>query len=122
MIVGLGVDITRISRFLEIKSSAPRLVERLTLSDNYLEISTQTLAGHFAAMEAFFKALPMWEKSTVQDFRVAYDVDRKPEFMPITLNGSAYLKNHKIFLSISHEGDYAMASVIIESNQDFLKL
>jgi holo-[acyl-carrier-protein] synthase len=119
MIVGLGVDITKISRFLEIKSSAPRLVERLTLSENILEISTQTLAGYFAAMEAFLKALPNEEKSTVQNFRVTYDVKRKPKFIPITPIGSEYLKNHKIYLSISHEGDYAIASVIIESYQNY---
>ena len=124
MICGTGIDIVEISRF-----------ERFVTEDNQLLLcrlftpvemaycqerrrSAQHFALRFAAKEAFLKALGtgLREGLSWQHIEVRNDHNGKPEFM---LSGTARDifeqrgLNHA-HLSLSHDGNYAVASVILE--------
>ncbi|MDI9370138.1 MAG: holo-ACP synthase [Synergistaceae bacterium] len=122
MIIGIGVDLCSIAR-MERAIRSDRFVQRVFSSD---EISyaldkarpARHFAACFAAREAFAKAsgIPMYalafgggirlERTDAAPLiRVADSIKDK---MP--LGGS-----EKIFLSISHEGDYAVAMVVLEA-------
>ncbi|MCX7026741.1 MAG: holo-ACP synthase [Spirochaetes bacterium] len=122
MIAGLGIDIVhvgRIQRWLAI----PGLVERFF---HPIEISTSasrgagmslSLAARFAAKEAFGKALGTGLADIhLKDILVRNDHRGKPE---IFLEGTALarfkaLGGGKLHCSLTHEGENAVAIVIIE--------
>lgn len=115
VVVGLGVDITRILRFSRLLSrpNSARFLQRIlhpTENDkfNRLELSSrpQFVAGCWAAKEAVFKTLDaedqkvflfnLWSRRTV---------GQKPEIV-----NDAHLD--KFLLSISHDDDILVATVL----------
>ena len=124
MIFGNGIDIVAISRFerFVVENNVP-LLERLFTSHEreYCAVrkrSAQHYALRFAAKEAFLKALGTGLRDGISwhDVEVVNDSLGKPE---LRLSGRARelydghgLKRH--FLSLSHDGDVAAASVILE--------
>ncbi len=124
MIIGTGIDIVSIVRIKKAeKRWGRRFLERILTEDElayYLnhKLPHTYLAGRFAAKEATVKAFGTGFSRgiTWKDIEVVKMPTGKPE---IALHGeikklsdTMNLKN--IHISISHDGDYAIAQVILE--------
>jgi holo-[acyl-carrier protein] synthase len=125
MIYGTGIDIVDISRFERFvaEDNVPLFQRLFTVGEiEYCAAkrkSAQHYALRFAAKEAFLKALGtgLREGLSWQDMEVVHDHYGKPE---LKLYGGAEqlfmsrsLKS--CFLSLSHDGNCAVASVILEA-------
>lgn len=124
MIFGTGVDIVDISRFERLlEEGNVRLFERLFTSHEVEYCagkahSAQHYALRFAAKEAFLKAcgLGLREGLTWHDVEVVNDTLGKPE---LRLHGKAQqiftdMDLSKTFVSLSHDGNFAVAMVVLE--------
>jgi holo-[acyl-carrier protein] synthase len=114
MVLGTGVDITEVRRLRQAvekwgKSFLNRVftAEELKNAKNRPSLY-QHLAGRFAVKEAIFKALGD-VKLSWQDIQVLNDKEGKPHCK--ILNGRG--KNKKIYISISHVKNYAVANAIV---------
>ena len=89
MIIGTGVDIIKIERFVD-KADKPRFMLRIftTNEQNYLKNrGTQSMAGLFAAKEAVVKALGIGFRGFWPcDVEIAHDEFGKPH---VILHGAA---------------------------------
>ena len=125
MIIGLGTDITGISRIKKaIDKGGESFLKKVYTPQ---EISSYTkrncsavsyLAGRWAAKEALAKALGcgIGENCSLTDIDVAELASGAPA---LVLSGNAkkyadFLGVNNIFVSISHEDDYAVATVVLE--------
>jgi holo-[acyl-carrier protein] synthase len=124
MIFGTGIDIVDISRFEKfVRDNNEPLFNRVFTPGerDYCAAkrhSAQHYALRFAAKEAFLKALGTGLRDGLswRDMEVVNDPQGKPELM---LHGRAeelFMQNNlrRVFLSLSHDGNYAIASVILE--------
>ena len=109
MTIKTGCDIVYVSRFQKSAESGNKLFLNKVFSLHELSTSSSiyTLAGFFAAKEAVIKALELgpgeWQK-----IEITKDHSGRPR---ASLNNiAANIINHDI--SISHDGDYAMAVAI----------
>lgn len=124
MMIGIGIDICQICR---IKKTVSFFGERF-LTRIYTEAEKQycfrrhnwnyqALAARFAAKEALYKALPAYFQPHIQWLDI--QVDRLPGGQP-ALQFSSPIQTlvdqnqWKIWLSLTHEKDYALAVVAIE--------
>lgn len=125
MIVGLGVDLARSSRFRRlIDEGKDAVLNRLfTPAELAYAMSKKDpsphLAARFAAKEAFLKALGTGLRQGLswQQIEVVRDQLGKPS-LALDGNALAALGARGIaacHLSYSHDGDYATATVILES-------
>lgn len=125
MIFGNGIDIVDISRFERfVEEHNVPLFERLFTAGEIeycsaRKRSAQHFALRFAAKEAFLKALGtgLREGLSWHDMEVVHDHYGKPE---LKLSGGAehlfMTKSlRRCFLSLSHDGNCAIASVILET-------
>ncbi|MFO7813231.1 MAG: holo-ACP synthase [Pelovirga sp.] len=123
-IVGLGVDLARIARFRKFVESHSSVLERIFCPDerDYAlarHDPAQALAARFAAKEAFFKALGTGLRDGLSWQQVC--VQRNELGCPsLALSGRAaemlaQRGAKKAWLSYSHDGDYAVATVILEA-------
>src|ERR1700681_358135 len=125
MIVGLGMDITEIDRIeAAIARRGRALLERLftPLEISYCEKHrnrAERFAGRFAAKEAAMKALGTgWARGVRWlDIEVVREPSGKPS---LKLSGAArtiadLLGVNHIALTITHDGNTALAHVIFES-------
>lgn len=111
MIVGIGTDIVQISRIANMLSSFERIERLFTKNEqNYAESKHYPMrhyAGMWAAKEAFMKASGYTDRAMVGMEVCHYE------------NGKPWIQDHetrtKANLSISHDGDYATAFVIMGS-------
>jgi holo-[acyl-carrier protein] synthase len=123
MIKGIGTDIVGIDRF-QLWVENPGLIKRyfhpLEISELKTKIGlgyTASLAGRFAAKEAFGKALGSGLRGLrLPDIRVSTNSSGKPVFI---LEGTArdqagMLGVCRCHLSISHDGGFALAFVVLE--------
>jgi holo-[acyl-carrier protein] synthase len=125
MIIGIGVDtveISRFRRFLDAGNSA--LIERIFTPDEQAyclkkKEAAASLAARFAAKEAFLKALGTGLRNGIswQEMEVLNQDNGKPD---LQLYGTALelLKERgeiRIHLSLSHDGDHAVAMVVLEA-------
>lgn len=121
MIIGTGIDITeteRIKKAIEKHGFTSRFFteneEKYFKSKSF---SAQTIAAHFAAKEAFSKALGTGIRGfNLKDVEVLHDDLGKPYFK---LYENAQKKAEelgikRIFLTLSHCEKYAVASVTTE--------
>lgn len=123
-IVGLGTDLARVERFrafVEKKKTA--LLGRLfTLGELEYALSKKDpaphLAGRFAAKESCLKAFGLgWREGiSWHDMEVVPDELGRPDLL---LSGraaeiAAEKQVEMVHLSYSHDGDYAVATVILE--------
>ncbi|MRR35602.1 holo-[acyl-carrier-protein] synthase [bacterium] len=124
MIFGTGIDIVDITRFERLlEEGNVRLFERLfTVHEQEYcagkARSAQHYALRFAAKEAFLKAcgLGLREGLTWHDVEVVNDTLGKPE---LRLHGKALqifteMDLSKTFVSLSHDGNFAVAMVVLE--------
>jgi holo-[acyl-carrier protein] synthase len=123
-IVGLGLDLARISRFQAfLAAEKTALLERLfTVGERANALPKKGAAAHlaarFAAKEAFLKALGTGLRDGLSwhDMEVVHDPLGKPS---LQLSGQAAAQVQAraiaaVHLSYSHDGDYAVATVILE--------
>lgn len=122
MILGLGIDLVQVSRF-DHWLSRPGLLERYFYPDEINDIRNKgseavlSLAGRFAAKEAFGKALGTGlRKLALRDIQVINDKMGKPDIRLHKTAEQLFQENggERILLSLSHERDQAVAIVIIE--------
>lgn len=122
MIIGIGIDITEVARFRRWLRDAHLL--RRYFSDQEIDDvrakgdgQAESLAGRFAAKEAFAKAMGTgFRNMGLRDLTVWSDRLGKPS---IEMSGPAKVLfhergGHTVFLSISHEESHAVAMVVVE--------
>lgn len=116
MIIGVGVDTVQLSRFEAKLEETPRLKDRLFLDIETNDASVQTLAGRFAAKEAVIKSMSGNPEIEFHGIEVGTETTGKPV---IWLHGQTAklalrLGIRKFHLSITHDGDMAIAFVVAE--------
>lgn len=114
-IYGVGVDVVDMTRFSQTLERQETLRTRL-FTDSESTLATDSLAGRFAAKEAFVKALRAPAGMSWQDVEVIVDATGAPSFV---LHGAAAdrvgeLGIGPIHLSISHDATVATAFVVAE--------
>jgi holo-[acyl-carrier protein] synthase len=127
MIVGIGSDIFEVARMKrELDTNDVSLRDELftTGEIQYCQnkhFPERHFAARFAAKEAMFKALSTGKKADFgwQEIEIINDSNGQPH---ITLSGrvkefARNLKANRIFVSLSHTEEWAMASVILESEK-----
>jgi holo-[acyl-carrier protein] synthase len=115
MIFGIGVDLVDIARFEKAISNTPKLKERLFTAAE-IDLSTYSLAARFAAKEALMKAVGQAKGLAFQEVTIVKDDNGKPSFS-LTGESATTVSNKGIanlHLSLSHDGDMAIAYVIAE--------
>ena len=115
MIVGVGLDVVDIARFVRQVERTPRLLERL-FGDGERGLPAESLAARFAAKEAVAKALGAPVGLVWTDVSVARELGHRPE---IVVRGSvaaraAELGVERFHLSLSHDAGIASAVVVAE--------
>jgi len=123
MLVGLGLDLVECGRFLDwspFKKSRIFTKKELEYAENDSANSERHLANFWAAREAFLKALGtgFGDNINFSDVSVTHDDAGKPELI-IAGGAKTALKtaagpDAKIHVSITDQGDYCAAVVIIE--------
>ncbi|MEZ4598659.1 MAG: holo-ACP synthase [Syntrophotaleaceae bacterium] len=126
-ISGLGVDTVRCSRFRRFLEQGKRaVIDRLFDEDEQAYALAKKdpapyLAVRFAAKEAFLKALGTGLRYGIawREIGVRRDELGRPY---LVLSGQAAVEfqtrgHHHMHLSCSHDGDYAFATVILESSR-----
>lgn len=115
MIIGHGIDLQEISaiqRAVEKRSSFVKRILTPAELDRYAQLNgrrqLEYLAGRWSAKEAFAKAMGTGiGKVSFQDIEILNDEKGAPYVSrpPLAV---------KVWLSISHSGDFVQASVILE--------
>lgn len=103
----IGVDLVYIPEFKQRLESFGGASKVFLDSEFAHATTTESLAGMFAAKEAFMKAA-----GKKLDWKDVW-VEHNPSGQPI-LRATLDIDNSKIHVSISHAGDYATAIVVIE--------
>jgi holo-[acyl-carrier protein] synthase len=122
MVLGIGIDVIQVERIRRWKE-VPGLLDRY-FHPRELETAKKngkngilSLAARFAAKEAFAKALGTGvDGFSLRDIEVINDPKGKPELHLYERAAEAF-KNFggkKIFVSLTHEEDNAIAMVVIE--------
>lgn len=122
MVEGVGIDIIEVSRIQKsIEEYGPFFTDKIFTSSEKAYCAEkpspyQHYAARFAAKEAFSKATGTgWNDAfSWQEVEVINEASGKPY---LRLYGST-LRNvgeKRVFLSLSHSGDYVTAVVVIES-------
>ena len=105
MIKGIGIDCIKISRidlrYVKYLSENELIMMKKFTSTNRKK---EFCAGRWALKEAIFKAIPSIGKKFSQ-IDIFYNEQKQP---------SITLKNHKVWLSLSHEKDLAVAICVVE--------
>ena len=121
MIVGIGVDLVDIARFEHGLQRTPALRSRLFVGSEQEKdgkpMPLRSLAGRFAAKEAFIKALGDSTGVSWHDMRVVSDPLGNPGLVlgPATQAIADAKGITAIHLSMSHDAGMAIAYVIVES-------
>ncbi len=115
MIAGIGVDIVDVPRFGRQLEKTPRLHERLfTVDERGLPL--RSLAARFAAKEAIAKALGAPAGMNWQDCSIIKNEAGDPQIHVVgtVAEASAQRGITSWHLSLSHDGDMAIAMVVAE--------
>lgn len=117
MIVGIGVDLVDVARFETAIANTPNLKERL-FTDREKDLNSFSLAARFAAKEALMKAVGKAQGLSFQEVQIVKDEFGKPSFelsgqSQATVSEKGIAQLH---LSLSHDGQMAIAYVIAEGS------
>lgn len=130
MIFGIGTDIAKVVRFEKWVRSGVMIhrffneCEITPVEESSIEKKMQFLCEHyaarFAAKEAFAKALGTgFSGLELSDFGIKKNENGKPEFVFGSKTADIIEricgKGAKVFVSISHEKEYAVSYVVIET-------
>lgn len=116
---GVGVDVVSIPRFARALERAPRFRGRV-FSPDESKLPARSLAARFAAREAALKAMGGFRddgpRFTLRDLEVVRDADGAPAFRSGAALAAvlAHRGIRTLHLSLSHDGDVAMAMVVAE--------
>jgi len=123
-VAGVGTDLARVERFRKFlcDEKSGILARIFTAEERRYSLAKKDpsphLAARFAAKEAFLKALGLGLREGIhwQDMSVVHDALGKPS---LELSGRAaeIFRDRglrTLHLSYSHDGDYAVATVIVE--------
>lgn len=115
MILGVGIDVTSVTRFAETLQGTPALASRV-FAPAERDLPVQSLAGRFAAKEALAKALGAPGDLGWHDAVVVTASSGQPFW---ELSGTVAARMTAVgattaHLSISHDGGIATAIVIVE--------
>lgn len=120
MIAGIGVDLCRISRIakaVESEHFRQRVFtpDEIAYSEGKGTRRAESYASSFAAREAFVKASGESLESVMfgQNFGLVRDSDGRPSVRLTGTLGEKW-KGAEVLVSISHEGGYACAMIVIE--------
>ncbi len=120
MIRGLGCDLCAISRMEKIMADG-RFLHRYFTEEERAYIAArargaQTAAGIFAAKEALVKALGTGFGSLAPaDVEITHDASGAPAYLIKKTRSALQARGaQSAFLSVTHDGDYAMATAILE--------
>lgn len=115
MIAGIGVDIVDVPRFGRQLERTPRLRERLFTSIER-DLPLRSLAARFAAKEAIAKALGVPVGMNWQDCTISKDEAGDPQVLIRgTVAAASELRGITSWhLTLSHDGDMAIAMVVAE--------
>ena len=123
MIVGIGIDIVEIPRFEATITRQPAMIDRLftareQLTDEGHRRTATSLAARFAAKEAVAKALGAPQGMQWHHCEVVGDSSGRPHLhLSGTVQEQAAAQGVTSWhLSLSHDGDLAVAYVIAEAN------
>ena len=113
MIRGIGVDVVKVERFVNIAPEHVLSVTELALYQSFGIESRKRefLAGRFAVKEAIIKASPTGlSVKSMPQIDIGNDVNGRP-FL-----ASGQLPGLRVWLSISHEADVAVGLCVLESD------
>jgi holo-[acyl-carrier protein] synthase len=122
MIVGIGVDLTPVSRIAEAMARHPERLERRLFTDGeraYCRAranAAQHFAARFAAKEALLKALHVPEGLSWHELEVVSDERGVPrlELHGVAAQAAARAGVRRLHLSLTHAEDSAVAFVVAE--------
>jgi holo-[acyl-carrier protein] synthase len=114
MILGIGLDVTQVSRFTQAARRPGLLAKIFTAAEQ--DSSMQRMAGRFAAKEAFAKALGAPTGLVWTDVEVRKDADGKPYFECAGTVAALVAERgiRSVHLSITHDAGIAAAVVVCE--------
>lgn len=106
MVKGIGIDIAQISRFTNKDDKFIKKILTNNEYEQYLKLApnrqVEYLAGRFAGKEAYYKS--------INDPKIGYlDIEILDDYFK-----GPVINNPKAKISISHDGDYVIAFVIVE--------
>lgn len=104
--MNIGIDLVLISEFQKRLEQSGGAVKVFLDSELGQNARVESLAGIFAAKEAFFKALG--RKADWLEVWIEKDREGKPQLYSALLSADSHAE-----VSISHSGDYAVAIVVI---------
>lgn len=118
MIVGIGVDTVQIERFERALERTPALRDRLFVEADR-SLPAHSLAARFAAGEALIKALGDSHGLGWHDMRIVKNDLNAPSFAPTAPLEHLLeeLGADRVHVSMTHDGGFATAFVIVESSQ-----
>ncbi|RKS69292.1 holo-[acyl-carrier protein] synthase [Motilibacter peucedani] len=118
MILGLGIDVVDVARFMAVLTRTPRLRERVfTPAEGRLPASS--LAARFAAKEALAKSLGAPAGLRWLDAEVVSDAAGRPSLV-VTGTVAAYAARVGVtswHVSLSHDAGIASAVVVAEGER-----
>ena len=123
MIIGIGVDISKVSRFekwVKDEKMIPRFFNAAEINNcRSIQSACEHYAARFAAKEAFGKALGVGLVGyDMKDIYIVNDEKGRPE-LKVENKAKDLLEskceNPIIHVSLSHEKEYATAFVVIEA-------
>ncbi|MBI5328080.1 MAG: holo-ACP synthase [Deltaproteobacteria bacterium] len=119
MIHGIGIDIVHIPKFKKaVERWGDRFKNRIFTQHELMycekrKFYEQHLAARFAAKEAFLKAIGCVIQFA--DIEILNNPNGCP-YIVLSKNPKYRIQNLKTHLTISHDGDYCIAQVILEKN------
>jgi holo-[acyl-carrier protein] synthase len=124
VIIGVGVDVVLVERFVRALERTPQLAERLfTAAERATAAgnprSPESLAARFAAKEAVAKALGVPPGLNWRDCEIVVDPDGRP-WLTVTGTVAEAAVGQGVdrwHLSLSHDGGIASAMVVAEGSE-----
>ena len=115
MIIGVGIDVVDVARFVDALTKAPGLARRL-FTDAEQQLPPASLAARFAAKEALAKALGAPVGLRWLDAEVHRGEDGRPHLL---VSGTVAARAVELgvrstHLSLSHDAGIASAVVVVE--------
>ena len=123
-ILGIGIDIVEINRIKKILKKNKSFIDRIyTKHERSSCIGTKKVscyAKKYAAKEAFVKALGTgfryginFKNIEIKNDKLGKPFDKLNKILNLKIKKKCKIKNFNIFLSLSDENKYAIASVVI---------
>ena len=115
-VIGLGIDVVDVERFIQSLERTPGLRERL-FTEAEAVLHPASLAARFAAKEAMAKALGAPVGMAWHDAEIVSEETGRPRFAlrgTVAARAEALGVNH-VHVSLSHDAGVASAVVVLEA-------